>query len=133
MTSESARAVDRTGMRLPTAGIDGGARSAAAPGVCNEAPDHPDLHTLANFASLSEHDNIPGDVALSSAEHFRDFCQRRNALLANVQRPSASDHHDGGIGTARCDEAPKPEIGAWADPQLELAPLTRLIDDIAVA
>jgi hypothetical protein len=109
--------------------------------------DHADLDTLANFAFLSKHDNIkisdgdpatylekadraeleaqwiPTDPALWTAERFSDFCEQRNALLAR-----ALDDLLGltvspqGLEPLDADETPEPEVGAWADPQLEYVP-----------
>jgi hypothetical protein len=104
---------------------------------------HPELDTLANFAFLSKHDNIrisdgdpgeylrkadeaelrsqwiPTDPDLWTADRFTDFCARRRQLLADELNQLL------GLTEAaveqqplNADEAPEPEVGAWADDEL---------------
>lgn len=109
--------------------------------------DHHDLDTLANFAFLSKHDNIkisdgdpatyleqadtdelkaqriPTDPALWSAQGFSEFCRQRNALLATALNELLGlTLSPQGLEPLDADETPEPEVGAWADPQLEYVP-----------
>ena len=110
----------------------------------NKKASHPELDTLANFAFLSKWDNInisaddpaeylskadedvlreqwiPLDSTLWSVDRFDDFCRARRELLAaainemlGLDRPAAEDEPLGS------DESPEPELGAWAEEELE--------------
>lgn len=108
----------------------------------NGQADHPELDTLANFAFLSKHDNIkisdgdpveylaeadpgelesqwiPIDPELWRAERFTDFCAARRQLLVGALNDllgltgPGEDHEP-----LDADEAPEPELGAWAEDQ----------------
>ena len=107
--------------------------------------DHPDMDTLANFAFLSKHDNIkisdgdpaeylkdadeeelraqwiPTDPALWQVSAFAEFCVERRKLLAaalNDLLGLTAPAHEGEPLDA--DETPEPEVGAWAEPELEM-------------
>jgi hypothetical protein len=105
---------------------------------------HPELDTIANFAFLSKWDNIkisdddpakylaqadegvlkaqwiPLDPDLWSAERFDDFCAARRALLADALNEMLGlDEVVTAAEPFGADEVPEPEVGAWADNQLE--------------
>lgn len=106
--------------------------------------DHPELDTLANFAFLSKHDNIkisdgdpaeylekadedelraqwiPTDPALWTAEAFTDFCAERGKLLAEALNNLLGLTHIHEGEPLDADETPEPEVGAWAEKQLEV-------------
>ena len=111
----------------------------------NGLGDHPETDTLANFAFLSKHDNIkisdgdpavylkaaneaelraqwiPTDSALWTARTFTEFCVERrrrlaealNDLLGLTKLADEGEHLD-------ADETPEPEVGAWAEEELEM-------------
>lgn len=106
----------------------------------NGCADHPELDTIANFAFLSKHDNIKisdGDPAvylaaadpveleaqwipmnpeLWTAERFAHFCAARRELLAGALNGLLGLMESAEAGEPLdADEAPEPEIGAWAE------------------
>lgn len=110
----------------------------------NGLGDHPEMDTLANFAFLSKHDNIkisdgdpavylndadedelrtqwiPTDPELWTASAFTEFCAQRRGLLAQALNQllglTEAAHESEPLDA---DETPEPEVGAWAEEQLE--------------
>ena len=113
----------------------------------NGLGDHPEMDTLANFAFLSKHDNIkisdgdpaqylndadeaelraqwiPTNPTLWNASAFTEFCAERRKLLAaalnELLRLTEEGHGDEPLDA---DETPEPEVGAWAEEELEMVP-----------
>jgi hypothetical protein len=111
---------------------------------------HPELDTLANFGFLSKYDNIkisdgdpaaylrqatpeeleaqwvPSDPDLWQINRFDDFCTARRRLIADGLNRMLGLSVDAAVEEPlAADEAPEPEIGAWAEGEL--------VDDVEVA
>ena len=105
---------------------------------------HAELDTLANFAFLSKWDNIkisdddpakylaeadakvlraqwiPLDESLWSVDRFGDFCAARRELLSTALNDMLGlDRVAVSAEPIGADEVPEPEVGAWAEEQLE--------------